>query len=78
MNTNNETVLITGTSSGFGRRTAQTLAERGYHVFASMRAIEGKNADAAGTMREWASAQDASALTQRDSVAALDMTTTIQ
>ena len=60
MNTNNETVLITGTSSGFGRRTAQTLAERGYHVFASMRAIESKNAEAAGTMREWASAQDAS------------------
>ena len=52
-------VLITGTSSGFGRRTAQTLAERGHHVFASMRGMDGKNAEAAEVMRTWAAAENA-------------------
>ena len=49
-------VLVTGTSSGFGRRTAQTLARRGHHVFASMRGVEGKNTEAAEAMRRWAAA----------------------
>ena len=52
-------ILVTGTSSGFGRRTAQTLARRGHHVFASMRGVEGKNAEAAETMRRWAATENA-------------------
>src|ERR1700723_3740343 len=33
------TILITGTSSGFGRVTAERLVRDGYRAFASMRAI---------------------------------------
>ncbi len=54
-----KTILVTGTSSGFGRRTAQTLAQRGHHVFASMRGVQGKNAEAAETMRRWAATENA-------------------
>ena len=54
MSDEQQTVLITGTSSGFGLRTAKTLARRGYHVFASMRGTEGKNAAKASEMRQWA------------------------
>jgi NAD(P)-dependent dehydrogenase (short-subunit alcohol dehydrogenase family) len=37
-------ILITGTSTGFGRAAAETLARRGYTVFAGMRDIAGRNA----------------------------------
>jgi NAD(P)-dependent dehydrogenase (short-subunit alcohol dehydrogenase family) len=37
-------VLITGASTGFGRVAAETLARRGYIVFASMRDTSGRNA----------------------------------
>lgn len=37
-------VLITGSSTGFGRDAAETLARQGYTVFASMRDTSGKNA----------------------------------
>ncbi len=46
-----QAVLITGTSTGFGRLAAETLARRGYHVFASMRDIAGRNAKAAEELR---------------------------
>ncbi|PZQ94917.1 MAG: hypothetical protein DI539_30745 [Flavobacterium psychrophilum] len=40
-------ILITGTSSGFGKLTAITLANAGYTVIASMRNTTTKNALAA-------------------------------
>lgn len=38
-------ILITGTSSGFGRLMANALAGAGHTVYASMRGLSGKNAD---------------------------------
>src|SRR3954452_237075 len=40
----NQVVLITGSSTGFGREAAETLAKRGYTVFATMRDSSSKNA----------------------------------
>jgi len=37
------TVLITGTSTGFGYLTTELLAGRGWHVFATMRDLAKKN-----------------------------------
>lgn len=51
------TVLVTGSSSGLGRRTAETLARRGFTVFASMRGVAGKNAGVANELRALASAE---------------------
>ncbi|HEU4324739.1 MAG TPA: SDR family oxidoreductase [Roseiflexaceae bacterium] len=48
------TVLVTGSSSGLGRTTVETLARRGYTVFASMRGIFGRNASAAAELMELA------------------------
>jgi NAD(P)-dependent dehydrogenase (short-subunit alcohol dehydrogenase family) len=47
-------VLITGTSSGFGRLIAETLARKKYQVFATMRDIKGRNASVAGEIAELA------------------------
>lgn len=48
-------VLITGTSSGFGRVMAETLATKGHSVYASMRGVEGKNQENAAELRQLAS-----------------------
>jgi NAD(P)-dependent dehydrogenase (short-subunit alcohol dehydrogenase family) len=47
-----KTILITGTSSGFGRDTAETLHEAGHTVYASMRDAQGRNREAAESLRK--------------------------
>jgi NAD(P)-dependent dehydrogenase (short-subunit alcohol dehydrogenase family) len=42
-----KTILITGTSTGFGKLMTKTLAEAGNTVIAGMRGVDGKNATAA-------------------------------
>jgi len=49
-----QVVLITGASSGMGFATAKQLASVGYHVFASMRGIAGRNEKSAAALRDWA------------------------
>ena len=44
-------VLITGSSSGFGRLIAETLARKNYYVFATMRAVQDRNANTARELR---------------------------
>ena len=51
-------VLITGCSSGFGFNAAKYLAEKGHHVYATMRNINGKNAGAAAELKEFAKANN--------------------
>jgi NAD(P)-dependent dehydrogenase (short-subunit alcohol dehydrogenase family) len=46
-----KTILITGTSSGFGRDTAETLHHAGHRVYASMRGAQGKNHEVAEALR---------------------------
>lgn len=48
-------IVITGCSSGFGKDAAKHLAKKGHTVYATMRNVAGKNADAAGELREFAS-----------------------
>jgi NAD(P)-dependent dehydrogenase (short-subunit alcohol dehydrogenase family) len=55
-----QTILVTGSNSGFGRLIVETLARQGYQVFAGMRAVTGKNAPAAEELR---------ALAQREALA---------
>ena len=57
-------VMITGTNSGFGWLIANSVAALGHKVYATMRDIEGKNADKAKT------------LSQIDNITVLDVTLT--
>jgi NAD(P)-dependent dehydrogenase (short-subunit alcohol dehydrogenase family) len=50
----NNVILITGTSTGFGRTAAETLAQRGYTVFATMRDTSGRNASTSSELRSLA------------------------
>ena len=43
----NRVILVTGTSSGFGELTTQSLSAQGNSVYATMRNINGKNSDKA-------------------------------
>ena len=47
-----QVVLITGTSSGFGRLIAETLAHKKFHVYATMRNTETRNAAVAGELEQ--------------------------
>ncbi len=51
MNTE-KVALVTGCSSGFGRVISETLARKNYHVFATMRALQSRNANAARELHE--------------------------
>src|ERR1700741_4233190 len=50
----NQVILITGSSTGFGRLFAETLSRRGHTVFASMRDPGGRNAQHASDLRSLA------------------------
>jgi NAD(P)-dependent dehydrogenase (short-subunit alcohol dehydrogenase family) len=49
--TTKQVVLITGSSTGFGRLFAETLARHGHTVFATMRDLAGRNAKNAAEIR---------------------------
>jgi len=50
-----KTILVTGSSNGFGKLISETLLQNGYTVFATMQNIELKNAGAAEAMKTFAS-----------------------
>lgn len=54
-----QSILVTGSSSGLGRRISETLARQGYTVYAAMRNTQGANAAIAATLAEWAQQADA-------------------
>ena len=53
-------ILITGTSSGFGFDASKYLADKGHHVYATMRNVNDKNSEAAKQLSSYASEKDLS------------------
>lgn len=51
-------ILLTGSSSGFGRVSAQLLAKQGHHVFATMRSLDTKNRLVSQYLIDWAQANN--------------------
>jgi NAD(P)-dependent dehydrogenase (short-subunit alcohol dehydrogenase family) len=54
---NQQVIVISGSSSGFGRRAAERLASRGHIVFATMRETDGRNAPHAEALRQRSQSQ---------------------
>ena len=54
MSSTTQIVLVTGASSGFGRLIAETLARKGFTVFATMRDANGRNAASSRELQELA------------------------
>lgn len=44
MSDTKKSIVVTGSSSGFGQKSVKDFADKGYQVFATMRGPEGKNA----------------------------------
>jgi len=53
---NNQVIIITGASSGFGRATAETLEHQGHTVYATVRDLKGKNQPVVQELRSAAQA----------------------
>lgn len=51
-------ILVTGAGTGIGKLTAQSLAEAGHIVYATMRDVEGRNKPRADALRALAGAKD--------------------
>jgi NAD(P)-dependent dehydrogenase (short-subunit alcohol dehydrogenase family) len=50
-------IILTGSASGFGLKAAKTLALKGHTVYATMRNVNGANAEVANELKDWAQAQ---------------------
>lgn len=58
MTTQNQVIVVTGASSGFGLLSAKALAQSGHTVYASMRETEGRNAPRVAEIAAYAKDND--------------------
>lgn len=70
--------LITGSSRGIGRATAEFLSRRGYAVYATMREPHGRNAEAAAEVGKFASVLELDVIDSKTITAAVDVIQTEQ